>query len=48
MMDIEAQLRFARNQVKELKAEVKRLKELLIGKDIMKNSLSSGPFEHLK
>ena len=48
MMDTEDQLRFAHNQVKELKLEVKRLKDLLIGKDIIKNSLSSTSFDRLK
>ena len=46
MMDLEDQLRFSRNENKKLKKEVKRLKQLLNGEDIIKNSLS--PFEKLK
>ena len=51
MMELEDRLRFARTQNKELKEEIKRLKQLLNGEDVIKNSLGSGPsttFDHLR
>ena len=51
MIELEDQLRFARRQNKELKEEVKRLKQLLNGEDVIKNSLGSclsTAFDHLK
>ena len=50
VMDLEEQLKFARNQVKELKQEIERLKALLNGEDVIKNSLSNStsPFDKLK
>ena len=51
MMELEDRLRFARKQNEELKAEVTRLKQLLNGEDVIKNSLGSGPnttFDHLR
>ena len=51
LMDLEDRLKFARKQNEELKEEVKRLKQLLNGEDVIKNSLSSGPsttFDHLR
>ena len=49
MLDLEDQLRFARNQNEELKKEVKRLKMLLNGENVIENSLSRGTsFDHLK
>ncbi len=46
IMDLEDQLKFARAEIKKLHKEMKRLKMLLNGEDIIKNSL--GPFEKLK
>ena len=40
-MDLEDQLKFCRNQNKELKEEVTRLKMLLNGEDVLMNSLPS-------
>ena len=51
MLELEDQLKFARNQNKELKEEVKRLKQLLNGEDVIKNSLGphrSTAFDHLR
>ena len=50
MMDLEDQLKFAREKNIELKKEIKRLQEILNGEDVIKNSLSdaSCPFNHLK
>ena len=48
MLDLQDQLKFARNQVKDLQKEVKRLTMLLNGEDVIKNSLSSSPFDRLK
>ena len=48
VLDLEDRLRFARGEVKELKKEVKRLKELLNGEDVIMNSLTSTPFDKLK
>ena len=51
MMELEDRLKFARKQNKELKEEVKRLKQLLNGEDVIKNSLSTGSpdtFDHLR
>ena len=49
-MDLEDQLKFAREKNIELKKEIKRLQEILNGEDVLKNSLSdaSCPFNHLK
>jgi hypothetical protein len=49
-IDLENQLKFARDQNKELRKEIDRLKMLLNGEDVIKNSLSSPttPFDHLK
>ena len=53
MMDLEDQLRFAREENKKLQKEVKRLKMLLNGEDVIKNSLpqskyTTAPFDKLK
>ncbi len=50
MMDLEDQLKFCRNQNKELKDDVKRLKMLLNGENTIENSLSktTSPFDKLK
>ncbi len=48
MLDLQDQLKFARNQVKDLQKEVKRLTMLLNGEDVIKNSLTSSPFDRLK
>ena len=49
MIDLEDQLRFARDKNKELQKEVKRLKMLLNGENVIENSLSQGDaFDHLK
>lgn len=49
-MDLEKQLEFSKEQVKMLKKEITRLKQLLNGENIIENSLSSHSdvFEHLK
>ncbi len=48
MMDLEDQLKFARREVKKLKEEVKRLSALLNGEDVIKNSLTTSPFDKLR
>ena len=41
MMDLEEQLKFARNQVVELKKEIARLTALLNGEDVFMNSIKT-------
>ena len=48
VMDLEDQLKFARQDVKRLKKEVNRLTMLLNGEDVIKNSLTTTPFDKLR
>ena len=48
MLELERQLKSAREQVKSLQVEVKRLIMLLNGEDVIMNSLTSTPFDKLK
>ena len=48
LLELESQLKFARGENKKLKKEITRLKALLNGEDIIKNSLTTGPFDKLK